>query len=222
MSLQHTYDYVKSPALRPLVERIMGRSIVWAEGSDHHHQRQVLAPVYTLEKVKMMDDKIHEATNKMVDKLRDLVDSTSSKTATTNIISWTSRATLDVLGSIGFGYDFQCGESPEAILIQKTWAQMISTGMQLPGFVAMLAIRAFPWMTRLPVKAIKAPGGLRVIVRELGQKIVEEKRAAAVAGEKSGEDLLSTLLTLKGGGVDVDHVLDQVRPCEPPNVNALI
>ncbi|KAF8824724.1 hypothetical protein HHX47_DHR7000296 [Lentinula edodes] len=46
---QNAYSYVKSPAYRPIVKRILGKGIVYAEGEEHKHQRRLLAPAFTLD-----------------------------------------------------------------------------------------------------------------------------------------------------------------------------
>jgi len=37
---------VKSPVFRPLVERLLGHGLVWAEGDEHKQQRKVLNPAF--------------------------------------------------------------------------------------------------------------------------------------------------------------------------------
>ena len=43
---QHVYNYTKSPIIRPLVERLLGKGVVWAEGEEHKAQRQMLTPAF--------------------------------------------------------------------------------------------------------------------------------------------------------------------------------
>lgn len=38
---------VKSPVIRPLAGRLLGESVVWAEGATHKRMRHQLAPFFT-------------------------------------------------------------------------------------------------------------------------------------------------------------------------------
>lgn len=38
---------VKSPVTRPIIERLIGRGLPWAEGEDHKRQRYQLAPFFS-------------------------------------------------------------------------------------------------------------------------------------------------------------------------------
>lgn len=99
-------------------------------------------------------------------------------------------------------------------------------GLEFPGFVAPLVIRAFPFITDLPVKSIQAQGEIKTIIKNLGYKIVEERKEMGT--EKggcgawgTGKDLLSVFMRMSqslGAGdeadYDIDQLLDHVRaPC---------
>jgi cytochrome P450 len=36
----------KSPVFRPLVDRLLGHGLVWAEGEEHKQQRKLLNPAF--------------------------------------------------------------------------------------------------------------------------------------------------------------------------------
>ena len=44
---KNAYNFVKSPVIRPIVERILGRSLAWVEGDDHRRMRTALAPCFS-------------------------------------------------------------------------------------------------------------------------------------------------------------------------------
>lgn len=129
---------------------------------------------------------------RMVDKLRDHLAMTNTEEATVNILDWIGRATMDIMGIVGFGHDFQCGESPEAQAINEIWTKLVVSGMELPGFIAPLVIRIFPWLLNLPVKAMETQGAIRGIVRDIALRIVTDRETAQ---EEPGKDLLSALLS---------------------------
>lgn len=143
----------------------------------------------------------------MIEKLRDHLSTVSSGDSTVDILQWIGYATLDVIGAVGFGHDFQCGDSPEAQAIGDVLTKAGSAGMELSGFLGPLIIRIFPWILNLPLKAIEAQGAIRRIVGEVFLRIVQNREAT---GEKSGKDLLSVLLRMKDLQMDMESLLDQV------------
>lgn len=144
----------------------------------------------------------------MIEKLRDHLSTTSSGEATVDMLEWIGHATLDVIGLVAFGHDFQCGDSTEAQAISASLDRAGSTGMELSGFVGPLIIRIFPWLLSLPLEAIQAQGAIRRIIREIALRIVRNREATQ---DTSGKDLLSVLLRMKSNsGMDLDTLLDQV------------
>ncbi len=209
MFTRHTYSYVKSQIIRPIIDRLLGRSLPWAEGEEHKRQRAMLSPVFTNENVKTMSDQIYGASDKLVDALRNQIHDSPEPSKPINILDWTSRATLDIIGAVGFGYDFKSGQSDEAKAIASEWKQIVNTGIAFPGFVAPLVMRALPFIVNLPVKAIQAQGAIKVLVKKLAAEIVEGRQGLEEAAK--GKDLLSTLLRMQNvQGQELDQLLDHI------------
>ena len=133
----------------------------------------------------------------------------SSSDPKINLVEWTSRATLDIIGSVGFGHDFQCGESTEAKQIFASFKQIVEMGLDTPGFIAPVVVRAMPFITQLPVEAIQAQGEIKIICKSIARKLVEERNAMG-ASAKEGRDLLSVLLRSNDKDGDIDQLLDNV------------
>lgn len=216
---QHPTEYIKSDAIRPVVDRILGRSLFWSEGDQHKRQRQALAPVFTHTNVRSMDPEIRSDANKLVTALQDFVQTERSELTTAagkdadavqiNTMSWTARATLNIIGSIGFGYDFQLGTSTEAEEIAKAWQEQVQAGITLPAFIAAMVIRTLPFIMNLPVKAIQAQGEIKTVIRNLGKTLVEQRRLTE--GGEDGKDLLSKILKMQDvHGESLDTILDHV------------
>ncbi|KAG8920224.1 hypothetical protein FRC02_001101 [Tulasnella sp. 418] len=208
---KNVYDYVKSPVIRPLIERLLGRGIVWAEGEEHRRQRSVLASVFTAEAVRSSDEEIRSATDKLTASLQSHVHhslTSVNSTVRVNILEWTSKATLDIIGSIGFGYDFQCGETPEAQAIFSSWKKTVELGLGTPGLIAQMTLKTFPFITSLPVGAIQAQGEIKTLVKNLAMMIVNERKKSGI-DFKNGKDLLSRLMILCGEE-DMDQLLDHI------------
>ncbi|KAF8601601.1 cytochrome P450 [Ceratobasidium sp. AG-I] len=180
----------KSPVILPIIERLIGRSLAWAEGDDHKRQRYQLAPFFS----SVPYPRIH-------DRLANHIAATTNngELATLDITNWTCRATLDVIGRVAFDHDFECGESEDAKAIQRSWRQQVNAGLQKIGFIAsahksnlqqgLLTLRAFPFIADLPFKSIQAQGEVKMIVKNVAQSIIERGGC-----ESKDLNLLATLV----------------------------
>lgn len=107
-----------------------------------------------------------------------------------NAFETTAPATLDVIGRVAFGYDFNSvGRSEEGVAIAQTWKKQNEMGQEEAGFTALLVLRLFPWISSLPLEAIQAQGNVAKRVRELAKGILDQGKG----DEKSGKDLMSVL-----------------------------
>ncbi|KAI0356004.1 cytochrome P450 [Trametes cingulata] len=192
---QNADDYVKSPAFRPPVANVLGKGLVWAEGEDHKTQRRIIAPAFSSEAIKGMADDISECSEKakqLESRLTNHVLSAGGA-ATVNITEYTSTCTLDIIGRVAFGHDFKAGQSTEAREIHASWEGHVNTGLGFGGFVAMLVMRAVPFitllLTKLPLEAIRAGGRIREITTKLSMRLLE----SGSVNEK-GRDIMSILV----------------------------
>lgn len=193
--------------------RIAGRSVVWAEGKEHTRQRQALLPFFTAEQVRSMEEDIKGCSDRMVAKLRDQIVSlpASSEPPVIDVLPWTSRATLDVIGVVGFGYDFQCGDNPAARTISQTWSAQSMLMTQFPAFVGMKLLQAFPILNKVPFEALKAQERMRDMIKDLARNVYWEQKGSRSGEEKQGRDLLSRLMRMKDAhGMDLEELLEQV------------
>jgi len=218
-----TYTYVKSPQFRPPIANLIGKGLVWAEGEEHAHQRRVLAPAFSAENVKGMADDILECAEKMESRLTNMILAENSGSTTINIVEHMSACTLDVIGRVAFGFDFQSGQSPEARAIAESWQHHIDLGVTFNGFMGLIVLRALPFITSLPIKAIQAQGILKTLVGGMAKKMIEhagydQRTGSLKAGShaEKGKDILSILLRAasKGSGqgerLSTENLIDNI------------
>ncbi|KAF8601606.1 cytochrome P450 [Ceratobasidium sp. AG-I] len=207
---KETYAYVKSPATRPLVERLAGRSLVWAEGHTHKRQRHQLAPFFSTQATHNMFEVINACAQTGSERLAAYINATvdTKHEATVDIMDWTWRVTLDIIGRVGFNHDFGCGESENAKAFQHTWKTHVDTTLQKAGFIGFVAVRAFPFITKLPLKTLKDQEEVKRIIHSIGGSMLE-----CDANGSKDDNLLSTLARLAatdGSGISNQELLDHV------------
>ncbi|EUC54580.1 cytochrome P450 family protein [Rhizoctonia solani AG-3 Rhs1AP] len=195
---KEVYSYVKSPVIRPIVDRLMGKSLVWAEGDVHKRQRQQLTRFFSTQATRDMFDMINLCARVGSEHLATEVARSGSNPkqgAKVNLCNLTSHITLDIIGRFAFDHDFECGKSEASQKIANSWKAQVDLGLQKAGLIGLVVLRAFPFIAHLPVKSIQAQGEVKTILREIAEKII-----ANDTKDQQKDDFLRTLTRLAEKG----------------------
>ena len=190
---KNPYNYHHSPVFRPLILRLAGRSLIWVEGEkEHKRMRGLIAPAFSLDNVRAMHEDIYYVCSTLQTRIANEIHASGKSSLQLNIPHYTARATLDIVGRVAFGHDFNAvGDAPDAINIINTFRTQSNMSCEDSALTALLILRMFPWITSLPLKAIQAQSAVADTVRKLAKDIVANN---LVDNKGSGNDLLSLLL----------------------------
>ena len=170
---KNTYNYHHSPVFRSLIARLGGRSLVWVEGEKEHADIYLVATALQTH----IANELHASGESPIE---------------VNILDYTSRATMDVIGRVAFGHDFNAiGDSPDAVEIARRWRAQNEMACEHSAFIAMLVLRLFPSIISLPLPALKAQVAVSDTIRNLAKDIVANSQ---VDNKGRGKDLMSLLL----------------------------
>lgn len=100
---------------------------------------------------------------------------------------WSAKCTLDIIGQVGFGHDFQLGSSPEAAKILKAWKNQATMGFTRSAMFGLALLRCFPILSAMPVPALKAQEDTRQTIKEIARKIAEEAKQGRMDDGEWGE-----------------------------------
>jgi cytochrome P450 len=131
---------------RPLLERLLGKSIVWAEGESlHGRMRNLLNPVFSAENVRSFQDDIVDIAQRLKSLLEAHIyqaEEANEKKVIIDSTEWSGKATADIIGKVGFGHDFGATdvEIPEekkedANDIAQLWLDQVNLGTTNAGFI---------------------------------------------------------------------------------------
>ncbi|KAE9401075.1 cytochrome P450 [Gymnopus androsaceus JB14] len=137
--VDQAYTYIKSPAFQPLVVKVGGRGLVWAEGDEHRFQRKMVSPAFSISAIKKMGPSVMICIDRMI--------RVSKRNAMTN-------QPLAIIGQVGFGYDFG-PETPNGKAILGAWQKDVQLFSTFSAFLAPILIGIFPWIAKLPIKELQ-------------------------------------------------------------------
>ncbi|KAJ6584069.1 cytochrome P450 [Mycena vulgaris] len=164
-----SYTYIKSPAIRPLIVKTVGRGLVWAEGDEHKFQRRLVSPAFSISAVKRMAPHVMLCVERLIIRLQN-----DCKTGSVlNMCDYISGATLDIIGRVGFGYDFG-PDSPDGKAILDAWRTDITLFSSFAAFLAPIVIGIAPWVTKLPIKELQEAGTAKKVIHQVGRKLLQE------------------------------------------------
>lgn len=191
------YTYEKAPPARPIIGRLVGEGIIWAEGEQHKRFRRLMDSIFSAASTKRMTPDVLNVCSRLQTRLSQYLQDNGGD-AVINMKPWTSAATLDIIGFVGFGYDFRLGESPEAKAIISAWAEQVKLGLGESAFFAEMVLRAFPRLLSIPLPALEAQGKIRRIIAELTRRIMEDARAGGDVSQ--GYNFLDAMMKATGEG----------------------
>ncbi|KAJ7334856.1 cytochrome P450 [Mycena albidolilacea] len=192
--LTNSNIYQKPEPARYALARMLGRGVLVAEGDEHRQQRKVMNPGFGAQQIR-------ELTEIFVSKSIELRDILTVQTANSNgaaridILSWLSKATLDIIGLAGFNYEFSNLSAEGTSELGKAFADIFRSGMQLE-FIALLQ-NLIPAFRIIPTRLDATINSSRATMMRIGRKLLQDsKNELAESGfEKSrSRDLLSLLV----------------------------
>ncbi|BFZ63857.1 hypothetical protein YB2330_004994 [Saitoella coloradoensis] len=176
--------------------RIIGNSVIALEGDEHKRQRRVLLPVFALRNLKHVVPNFAKSCEALVEYWDKELDARGDGVAV-NVTEPINRTMLDMIGSAGFGFEFNTLHNSDHPLAKSYHTLIFATGINklLDGMSAISwPLQYWPFGRFAAVTKAK-----RVIVDE-SMKLIDKRRGEMSVNEKDshheGEsrDLLSCML----------------------------
>lgn len=130
-----------------------------------------------------------------------------------DLIQWSKRVSIDVLGKVAFGSDFDFGEAEEAKVVLDNVDRRARLGLTTAGFAAPLALRSFPWLSGKVFSYTSAQTASKMVVKERAARQLLQRRKKVLSDEeRSHTDLLDVLMNAMDpeDSEQADEMLDQV------------
>ncbi|KAH0830184.1 cytochrome P450 [Lanmaoa asiatica] len=202
-----------SEVVRSRIARLLGKSLGWVEGeSEHKRMRALVAPPLSPEALRAGTPNVYVAAENLADNLETHILEHDGR-CEISIVDWVNQATLEAIGRLGFGHDFEGGRSDDARKILAAWRSMAYMGISTTGFYVLVMLRRFPLLNHLPLKALRLQGDVRNTIHQGIAKELLRRNQVADQGIK-GNDLLSRLTSAHSlGSISTEELMDHVsRP----------
>ncbi|KAK0506695.1 cytochrome P450 [Armillaria luteobubalina] len=106
-SLKHifhsSHPYPKSQDNVFILDLVIGKGLVTVDDLTHHRQRKIMNPAFSLAQLQKAQAIFQQCGDKLVIGIQGSLARTSD---TINVLDWTSKAALDIIGLASFRYDF--------------------------------------------------------------------------------------------------------------------
>ncbi|CAG8618806.1 394_t:CDS:2 [Acaulospora morrowiae] len=192
-ALQHVlstnvYDYPK-PKMA-FVSSVVGNGILMAEGEVHRRQRKMMNPIFSYSNVKEMIPSFA----KVAHTLKDIwIEKLNNREDIIDIVPYLSQATLDVIGIVGFNYQFNSLTTTNEL---ATAYEMVFHPKNRENLIIRILSNNFPMFEKLPIKSnIQKKEALKII-HNVSENLVRERLEEAKRGELQGTDLLTMLVKI--------------------------
>lgn len=208
MLLTKSYTYAHPVATREQISKILGKGLLFADGDDHKRQRRIMVPAFGPAHVNALLPIFAEKGRILRERWLELIEkenqSSSEKDAgkrssIIDVSKWFSRATLDIIGSAGFNYEF-ASLSGEVTGLAKSFDEMLSVPFSAGIFRQLLfvLVMIFPPLGNLPTERARKMKASKQQMQAESRKILDDAKqrmgdeADAKSSSKS-KDLISLL-----------------------------
>ncbi|RIB26170.1 cytochrome P450 [Gigaspora rosea] len=182
--INNTYDYQRLIFLEILLRRLVGESIIFAEGDSHKRQRKMMNPSFAFANVKEMFPVFIQAGHKLKDIwMKQIGNKEEERITITTLIS---KVTLDVIGLVGFNYEFNSTTSESKL--NQAYSSIINAKPPPILFLALLDF--FPFIGNIPNPYMNQFNESVKFIKNTSERLVSEQKNNPV----QGKDLLSLLV----------------------------
>ncbi|KAG1785329.1 cytochrome P450, partial [Suillus plorans] len=209
-----TWLYNQTPFNKIVVQTVIGRGVLWADGESHQRQRKALNPAFTAAVIRNLTSVFHDAAHKVAIAWDNEIElNQGTHCATIDVQQW-YFSELDSVGIAVLSHDFGALDGNDSDVGHILDAFGSSTNV--PSNLIILA-QNFPFILKLPLPAIRFSLKLRLIVGKICQEMLSRTRKENETGgaEQGDKSCLGLLLRAEGygesAGLTPQEVLDEAR-----------
>ncbi|KZO98275.1 cytochrome P450 [Calocera viscosa TUFC12733] len=196
--LSHVENYPKPEYTRGLLGSVTGQGLFIAEGEDHKRQKRIMNPSFSPGQIRDVTPIFFDTANHLRDVLDGVLGTRSEKEL--DVYTFSGRASLDIIGQAGFGYQFHSLDDAENELWSALHTMMLAMG-QHP--VTGQLRNQVKWIRSIPLRINRLMKASLKTVQRIGMDLVHARTEAVQQEIESktveknsivGKDILSALV----------------------------
>ncbi|KAI9446021.1 cytochrome P450 [Lactarius indigo] len=208
------YHFDRRKDVQKLIEMTSGRGLTWATGETHRRQREIMNPAFSAPQMRALLPMFQNSASKLAQILKEGVVAAEPSGQLVNVIEWLSRTTLDVIGEVGFGFQFGSLDGLENPLREQNEGLFTRTPPQYEAVIRMLWYYIpellFDLIRYLPTSRYRRFRRYSMFIRNFSREIVEK---SIIEGD--GKDVMSVLLRANAsedpkGRLSDSELIDQI------------
>ncbi|KAF8318460.1 cytochrome P450 [Clavulina sp. PMI_390] len=207
------YKYTKPQFIRQLLALLLGEGLVVVEGEDHRRQRRIMNPSFGLAQIKSLYPVFMEKSHRLREVILNSVRVSPGTPAPLDVYEISSRATLEVISSAGFGYETNAIESGNENELVASFNALFSSVTEVQPLE--IIVTTLPIMSYLPDWSHRHAATARATatMRRIGDELVDKKKrdiinnttVASQSSDKGGKPGLE--VSQLGGSKDLLSIL---------------
>lgn len=199
------YDAYARPASgTQTIELLFGHGLLTSEGDAHRQQKRALAPAFTPRAISPLYPVFWSKACELVRRLGDEITERSPDKLVQDVelVEWTSRAALDIIGEAVWGKDFNALAQPHSDFVNR-YERIFRPGTpqsrrQAKWIYAASHLVSMQWLAKtFPCEFFREKSAGGRAIRQAVKIAVEERRAARAEGGTSPKDILSRTMELE-------------------------
>ncbi|RIB25344.1 cytochrome P450 [Gigaspora rosea] len=177
------YDYLRSFVNETVAKEVFGEGILLANGDSHKRQRKMMNPSFAFVNIKEMVPTFVQAGHKLKDIwMEQIGNKKEERIAITTLIP---NITLDIIGLVGFNYEFNTTTSDSELA--QAYHSLLDDS---PSPLVDAFLGHFPFIMKIPnERNIQFFNSIKII-NKISEKLVVEQKNSPI----QGKDLLSLLV----------------------------
>lgn len=196
--VMHTksYQFEKPPLMRKSIGKALGlHGLLFSEGEQHKMQRKHILPAFSYRHLRDLVPTFWQKSLELVRAIEHDTRTTQDPDAggphgaKIELSQWLSRATLDIIGSAGFGYEFNCiNHDDDSNELVKAYRMVFSPPTKGQMLFKLILQQIPDWIAKLiPSKRRTDGEAATEVMKAMCMKMVREAQRDYQTGGKVGQ-----------------------------------
>ncbi|KAE8403348.1 cytochrome P450 [Aspergillus pseudonomiae] len=212
------YDYTKTNLARFAIQRFTGNGLGFLDGEEHRMQKKGLLPAFATGHIKRLIPKFWAKAALMVSLIERSLEDDSSKdqrqksdSPVVPLHHWGTRATLDIIGVVGMGYDFDTLTHPHNELSEQYRKMFLEPSNAFNWLELLGNYIDFRILLTLPVRKNRELTQGSQYIRQVAERVIHHKiQKQQRQSEESPPDDDIVAIALASGTFTEQQLVDHV------------